>query len=603
MAAKTLKISQKLILAQTVLIGLFSVASLLIFVALQMAHGAAEHRAESRRLLGAISETRAAMAERTSAFRGYLITADEKFVADIAAQQSSLDDSLARLDKAATTPGDRALAAEVRAELVNFRSSAMEPGLRLMASPETRAQAPGVLKVGAPVYRAAGRGMDQLTRSARAALDASTVAEAQTFLFSNLTFLVSGAIATASAFAVGWGLWRGIAQPVVAMTGVMKALAAGDLEVAIPDTERTDELGEMAESVKVFRDTAVARRAAEGDAEAARGRAETERRTTEAEAIAAQQALVVGSFGEGLRALAAGRLTWRVTTELPDAYLGLRDDFNTATDSLRTALRAVVASAESVQAGSGEISTAAGDLSQRTEHQAATLEETAAALEQVMATVTRTADGAGQAHALIDGARGDAQTSAIVMQEAIRAMGEIRSSANQISQIIGVIDEISFQTNLLALNAGVEAARAGEAGRGFAVVAQEVRALAQRSADAAKEIKVLISTSTSQVEKGVGLVDRTGKALETIIGKVGDFASLVGEIAASAREQATALTQVNTAVNQMDLATQQNAAMVEETTAASQNLAREANVLGQLVAKFDVGDASAAKARSLRRAA
>jgi methyl-accepting chemotaxis protein len=203
--------------------------------------------------------------------------------------------------------------------------------------------------------------------------------------------------------------------------------------------------------------------------------------------------------------------------------------------------------------------------------------------------VKRTASGAVQADSAVSAARGDAERSGQVVREAVAAMGEIERSAKQISQIIGVIDEISFQTNLLALNAGVEAARAGEAGRGFAVVASEVRALAQRSSEAAKEIKGLINESSRHVETGVDLVGRTGEALGGIVAKVADISGLVAEISSSAQEQSTALGEVNTAVNQMDQTTQQNAAMVEQATAAAHSLTHEAETLTQLVSRFEIG--------------
>jgi methyl-accepting chemotaxis protein len=230
-----------------------------------------------------------------------------------------------------------------------------------------------------------------------------------------------------------------------------------------------------------------------------------------------------------------------------------------------------------------------GDLSRRTEQQASSLEQTAAALDELTATVKKSAEGAAQARDAVVSAQADAEKSGQVVQDAVAAMGGIEQSAKEISQIIGVIDEIAFQTNLLALNAGVEAARAGDAGRGFAVVASEVRALAQRSAEAAKEIKTLIATSTHQVTTGVALVGEAGRALSRIAGRVTEMNSVIRDIASSAQEQATGLSEVNTAINQMDQMTQQNAAMVEETSAASQTLVHEGQELARLISRFNVG--------------
>lgn len=321
--------------------------------------------------------------------------------------------------------------------------------------------------------------------------------------------------------------------------------------------------------------------------------AEAQRKIAEAEAIAAAERMVVGSFGQGMSALAAGDLTYRITSDVPEAYVQLRADFNAAVASMQDAMAAISRNASGVRGGASEVAQAADDLSRRTEHQAATLEETAAALDQVTVTVRKTAQGAARANDLVDNARSETAASGDVMLQAVSAMSEIEKSSNQISQIIGVIDEIAFQTNLLALNAGVEAARAGDAGRGFAVVASEVRALAQRSSDAAKEIKTLISASSQQVGAGVKLVDQAGGALQKIVAQVTEISALVSEISASANEQSSALGEVNTAVNQMDQATQQNAAMVEQTTAASRSLSGEADELSALVARFRVEDGSA----------
>jgi methyl-accepting chemotaxis protein len=305
----------------------------------------------------------------------------------------------------------------------------------------------------------------------------------------------------------------------------------------------------------------------------------------EAEQMAAHALHVMA---RALERLAEGDLAARVDAPLAGEFQRLKDDFNAAVTALHDAMAAVAGSADGIRSEAEELAQSSDDLAQRTERQAASLEETAAALEQLTASVKQSAARAGEAAQYVSSMKTDAHASGNVVKRAVVAMGEISNSSQQISSIIGVIDEIAFQTNLLALNAGVEAARAGEAGRGFAVVAQEVRALAQRSAEAAKEIKALIAASTAEVGTGVSLVNETGECLKRIIDAIEGVDHLVSDIAQSAKEQATSLNEVNVAVGQMDTLTQQNAAMVEETTTSLHSLKAETVELAHLVGRFKV---------------
>lgn len=303
--------------------------------------------------------------------------------------------------------------------------------------------------------------------------------------------------------------------------------------------------------------------------------------------------LVVSSFGEGMKALASRNLTYRINKKLPDEYLGLQNDFNNALVQLELAMAEIDTSAADIANNCGEIRISSQEMAQRTERQAAALEETAAAVNEITSTVGKSAEGAVQANRRASGAKQNAVRSNEVVVHAVSAMRAIAKSSGEISQIIGVIDEIAFQTNLLALNAGVEAARAGDAGRGFAVVASEVRALAQRSKDAAREIKTLINASETQVETGVKLVEESGVALSKIVDDIAVINTLMNELASSQREQATALSEIDSAVSQMDQATQQNAAMAEESNAAAEALAGYAQNMADLVARFTIDAHSA----------
>ncbi len=392
--------------------------------------------------------------------------------------------------------------------------------------------------------------------------------------------------------AIAWfALKAWISTPISRLTNTMLRLADGDLSIRIEDADRHDEIGRMTQAVLVFKDNGNKLKASEENAGADRKRADVERSQSQAAQIetARQQQHVVETIAKGLAQLSDGSLIFRIDEAFTTDYEKLRFDFNGAMSKLQETMQVVSGNTAAIKSGSNEISSAADDLSRRTEQQAASLEETAAALDEITNTVRKTAQGSKHARDVVGAAKMDAEHSSRVVLQAVEAMNGIENSSSQIGQIIGVIDEIAFQTNLLALNAGVEAARAGDAGRGFAVVASEVRALAQRSADAAKEIKTLISASTAQVEQGVALVAETGKALERIVLQIAEINAIVADIAASAHEQATGLDQVNTAVNQMDQVTQQNAAMVEESTAASHALAKETEELSKLMGRFQLG--------------
>ena len=510
--------------------------------------------------------------------------------ADLAEHTKTFKDAIAASKGMAQDPSVKAALAEVEAPLGAYIAAAGDiVGRADVDAAGARAKLPGFAKQ----FSALEDKMDQASTKIEAA--ASQDGQAARAMSLTGQVVMGALLLAAAAFAAVLmvAARKGLVAPLVSVTSALRRLAAGDLNAALPKKTGGDELGQMTEALHAFRDAVEARQkeleAADVRDALERERREAERRRDEAEAA---QTAVVDNLAQALRQLSEGDLSHRIDRPYPDGYERLRVDFNAAAEKLSAVIAASLEATSMIHGGSREITDAADDLSRRTEQQAASLEQTAAALDEITSTVRRTAEGAGRARQVVERARDAAGASGTIVDQAVGAMGAIEKSSNQIGQIIGVIDEIAFQTNLLALNAGVEAARAGEAGRGFAVVAQEVRALAQRSAEAAKEIKTLIAASASEVGLGVDHVGKAGEALRLIAAEVEQIDDLVRDMAASAQEQARGLAEVNTAVNQMDQVTQQNAAMVEQTTAASHALAREATRLAERMAELRISEAA-----------
>ncbi len=404
-----------------------------------------------------------------------------------------------------------------------------------------------------------------------------------------ISLAIQAAVITIAVTAFLIAMRRLVGQPLGAISARISALQQGDMETPVVFQNKGDEVGFLARALEQFRLDAIETQAQRDRAEQQQVVLDQERARNVAmsEEAAETQRRIIASVGEALALLAGGQLATRLQDLGPD-FEQLRVDFNGMVDSVAQAISSIKSASLAVEGGAGELANQAEQLAKRTEQQAASLEETAAALDEVASTVETSSKGADHAGRMVNEAKAEARESAEVVRRAIGAMDRIQSSSSQIGQIISVIDEIAFQTNLLALNAGVEAARAGEAGKGFAVVAQEVRELAQRSANAAKEIKQLVATSSAEVAGGVSLVNETGEALLKIEERIGNIAETIVAIAASYREQSSGLKEINHAINDMDQATQRNAAMVEETSAACHDLLSQSHLLQQAAGRFSL---------------
>jgi methyl-accepting chemotaxis protein len=611
MRLANVRIAHKLVLGFACILAIFGAVSMAISGALAHVESAEAANTAAHAVLIDLEQLTAARYDQSQTARGFIITRVERHANLYAAATKLFDETLARTKADAASAPDSAAALDAVAKLADaasgWQKEVGDPEVQLTRDPATVDQAIEVAK--SPKSSAHMQQFREALDKARAvvgaALKNSEASQNAALAFSENAQMIGAFVATLCSLAVGWGLYRAIAQPIAGMTGVMRKLAAGETTLDVPAQGQADELGMMAAAVENFRHAAIEKRRLDAETEASRRQLEEERAARDN--LEAEQhgkvETAVSLLGAGLARLAAKDLTYRMAEDMPDAYRKLQGDFNIAIAQLEEAMLGVSGRTGAIHSNSRELSASADEMSRRTEQQAASLEETAAALDEITATMRKAASGAMHAREVVADAKNDAEKGGAVAEKAVAAMGGIANSSRQVGQIIGVIDEIAFQTNLLALNAGVEAARAGDAGRGFAVVAAEVRSLAQRSATAAKEIKGLISTSATQVEQGVALVAETGHALERIMTKVGEINRIISEIAAGAKEQSTGLEEVNTAINQMDQVTQRNAAMAEESTAASRVMSEETERLADLIGRFQVGRSATSAGRGRGKAA
>ncbi|WP_245396736.1 methyl-accepting chemotaxis protein [Jiella sonneratiae] len=553
-------------------------------------------------------DARFSLARQENSLRGFMITRDEYFSGRVKEHYKSFLTALDKLNQlAGPDSGFAALYDSVKTAMAAWQSEIADPVIAGARSEATYPQALAIFKSGKadqfiePIENA----LDAERDGAREASATAASAEQASITLSRNAIVIALVAIAVAALSLGVMLAKNIIRPINEMTAAMRRLAAGDKSIEVPAQGRGDEVGQMAAAVEVFKLAALRQDDLQREAEAARTDQEAARqRQADLEHAKAEDLReFMGVVDQSFDRLSTGDLTVRMTGKVAPEFEPIRAKFNGSVEELESAIGRVVETVGAIRAGLSEITVASNDLAHRTEQQAASLEETVAALGEVTSGVNRTAEGAGTARNTANSARIKAQKGGEIVAEAVTAMTAIEGSSQQINQIIGVIDEIAFQTNLLALNAGVEAARAGEAGKGFAVVAQEVRALAQRSAEAAKEIKSLINASSEHVGRGVELVTASGRSLDEIVAEVAGMAEVIAEIADNAREQATSLREVSGAADQMDKVTQQNAAMVEQTTAAAQTVAKETEGLADTVTRFKTAARKQAAAPARRAGA
>jgi methyl-accepting chemotaxis protein len=535
-------------------------------ISLAMVSNVSARNTESQAVLADTLALETALLRQNSQFRGFLVTADESYLKSYHEGRDDYDKTSAALEARLTEPELQDLVRRSRTETLKWRESwgdryiaVVKAGQRDAAQEAVRAAGKAVLVSDAVLPLRAVK--DAKTKE----ITEETARQESAILFAWIALAIGGATLIGLALVLSRRLSRSIAVPLSDLTETMTALADGQNDAPIPGTSRADELGDMARAVMVFRDAALDRARAVADRERA-----------------------MAQIGERLSAVAQADLSVRIIG-VPPAFQTVADDFNEAMERLCQAMGLVQDSIVAINLTSSEIQQATTDLATRSEQQAASLQASSSAMEHLTTQIEDYAKIAAQVSGSMVEARGEAENGGMVVSKAIEAMDNVERASAEISEITAMIDGIAFQTNLLALNAGVEAARAGEAGKGFAVVASEVRALAQRATEAANAIKQRVEAVTSHVRSGVSLVNETGSALETIISRVSAVTSSISTIAETAGEQSIALRKINGAIGAMDQMTQQNAAMVEETNAATKNLSEQAGQLASAFSSFRIG--------------
>ncbi|MFO6445503.1 methyl-accepting chemotaxis protein [Erythrobacter sp. NE805] len=538
-------------------------------VSLAMISSVTARNSESQDILADVLALETALLRQNSQLRGFLVTADTSYLKSYYEGRDDYDKASAALEKQLADPRLVDLVKQSRAETLKWRADWGDKYVAVVKAGNRDGAQEAIRQAGKKVLiSAAVNPLRDIRDAQHAAIAEQSERQETVITWAWIALGAGAAILMGLALVLSRSLANSIAKPIAALTRAVTDLSRGQNAIDIPGTERSDELGAMAEAMLVFRDAAVERQRAVAEREEA-----------------------VARLGRNLAAVAHSDLTVRLT-DMPPAFQSLANDFNDAMARLCEAMGTVNESIGAINLTSGEIEHAMTDLASRSEDQASRLQLSSTTMASLTANIEENAHLAVGVSGSMRTAREEAESGGEVVGRAIQAMGKIETATVEISEITAMIDNIAFQTNLLALNAGVEAARAGEAGKGFSVVASEVRALSMRATEAANEIKKRIEAVGAHVQTGVSLVNETGTALQTINARVAEVTEAVSRIAEAVSEQSMQLRRVSETIGAMDKMTQQNAAMVEETNAATKNLNHEARQLAQTFAAFRIGDAS-----------